>query len=493
MIRLRCVCAAALALYTACGDNSGITSDLYDAGTKPSETTDAKVSLDAQTSTTRDTGTRPVLRADGSQEPNPACVNLQCEVRACPGGGTTSVSGIVYDPAGKNPLYNVAVFVPNTTPEPFDNGASCDTCNSLYTGSPVVSTLTDAKGAFKLDNVPVGTNIPLVIQIGKWRRQLKLATVAECTDNPQPDKSLRLPKNRSEGDIPLIAVSTGGADTLECLLRRIGVDASEYVPGANDAGRIQIYRGKSYGGNSAAPNTNPSAPDSETSLWNSSDSLLRYDLVLLSCEGDETQKMNQQALHDYASTGGRVFASHFHYSWFNTGPYGSENLASWRTGSNDIGDINADIVTTLADGKAFAKGVALKDWLGNVGALTNGRLRIEDARHNADVSAANDPSQPWIVAAEGNDKGATQYFSFNTPTDALANVGDTAPMYCGRVVYSDLHVGAASGDDKGKAVPTGCSNRDLSPQEKALEFMLFDLSSCITPDELPPAPPPPII
>ena len=31
--------------------------------------------------------------------------------------------------------------------------------------------------------------------------------------------------------------------------------------------------------------------------------------------------MNQQALHDYASAGGRVFASHFHYSWFNSGPY----------------------------------------------------------------------------------------------------------------------------------------------------------------------------
>ncbi len=421
----------------------------------------------------------------------PACVGLQCQQHACAGGGSTTISGRVYDPAGKNPLYNIVVYVPNAPLEPLKTGASCDQCDTLYSGHPVASALTDADGNFKITDAPDGTDIPLVIQVGKWRKELKIAKVTRCKDNPQPDKSLRLPKNHKEGAIPNIAISTGGADTLECLLRRIGVDASEYTPGPGGAGRIHIFHG---GGRLdgvpaySAPNTSPPAPEAPVALWDKKADLMRFDIVLLSCEGAETTGMNQAALHAYASAGGRVFASHFHYAWFNTGPYGSENLATWTTGSNHIDDINATIVTKLPNGKTFPKGVALEKWLGNVNALTNGELPIKEARHNADLAPGSSPSQTWILADSSSPApGAVQYLSFNTPTDA--KITPDGPSYCGRVVYSDLHVGAASGDMPIKPVPDECAKMDLSPQEKALEFMLFDLSSCVTPDSKPPAAP----
>jgi hypothetical protein len=393
------------------------------------------------------------------------------------------VSGIVYDPAGKNPLYNVAVYVPKSKPSALATGASCDSCSALYTGEPVAAALTDTAGKFTMQNVPDGSNIPLVIQIGKWRKQMTIPNIAPCKDNALPDKSLMLPKNHGEGDIPNIAISTGSADSLECLLRRVGVDASEYTPGAPGPARIHIFRGGGRRG--GAPDTSSPAPSSPTSLWATSPDIMAFDIVLLSCEGDETATMNQQVLFDYAAAGGRVFASHFHYAWFNTGPFGAANLATWTTGSNSIGDINGDILTTLPNGQPFPKGTAMRQWLGNVGALTAGLLPIVQARHNSDLSVANTPSTPWIVPVPSTAPGATQYFSFDTPLQAAAD------QKCGRVVFSDLHVGGAGNDYGGavSTVPDGCENVDLSPQEKALEFMLFDLSACLTPVSLPPAPP----
>jgi hypothetical protein len=406
--------------------------------------------------------------------------------------GSTTLSGTVYDPAGKNPLYDVVVYAPATTPAPLPSGATCDSCSALYTGNPATTALTDANGHFVLSNVPVLPDLPLVLQIGKWRKQVLISNIAACDANSVPDGSLTLPRNQAEGDIPAIAVSTGGADTLECLFRRIGVDASEYTGDPAGAGRIHIFQGSGHGQGAghgpgrAAPNTSPPAPSSATSLWDSTADLARYDMVLLSCEGQETVNMNQQALFDYAAAGGRVFGSHFQYAWFDSGPFGAQNLATWLPGDNNLGNIDTVVTTTLAGGAAFPKGQALAQWLGTVGALLpDGEVPVESARHNADVTAANAISQPWLAADPSTSApGATQNFSFDTPIGALP------ASQCGQVVFSDMHVSAASGDDPTLPVPDECATGDLSPQEKVLEFLVFNLGSCVTPSgETPQAPP----
>ena len=91
-------------------------------------------------------------------------------------------------------------------------------------------------------------------------------------------------------------------------------------------------------------------------------------------------------------------------------------------------------------------------------------------------------AQQWIYGTDTqNSKPMVQYFSFNTPVGA---------QECGRMVFSDVHVSAGAGTDGGKApFPSGCVSQDLSPQEQALEFMIFDLSSCVQPDTAPVEPP----
>jgi hypothetical protein len=428
----------------------------------------------------------------------PRCITAthQC-VSACTGGGETTLTGTVYDPAEKNPLYGIVVYVPSETPAAIATGASCYSCNSLYTGNPIAFAVTDSAGHFTIHGVPDGANIPLVVQVGKWRMQYTVPSVTACKANDPAallKTKLKLPNNHTVGDIPSIAIATGGADSLECLLHRIGVDESEYGPGPSSPGRIHIFYGD--GGS----NTSPAAPKAWSSLWDTQQDLMAYDITLLTCEGHETTSDGNsapltapmlQALYDYAQNGGRVFASHYHYNWFNAGPFGAQNLATWQTGGQhyDV-DPNALILTTLPGGQPFPRGVAMNEWMTNVNALTSGELHIVQARHNALVTAANTASLPWIETdTKANPPSQTEYFSFDTP------FGTAPGEQCGRVVYSDLHVGAASGDYGGytdniptnAVVPTGCGNGDLSPQEKALEFMLFDLSSCIIPDSAYPA------
>jgi hypothetical protein len=235
---------------------------------------------------------------------------------------------------------------------------------------------------------------------------------------------------------------------------------------------------------------------------------------LLSCEGGETWAANPPALEAYLNAGGRVFASHYHYAWFG-GPIASgkyyardalgpgyapppdwgSNLATWTKdtgGSENL--IGGNLVTTLNGTTApFPKGVALQQWLQNQGALGQhgvpaGQLSIYQPKYNATVALTNTLSQPWITAgAMSSVPNATMYLSFDTP---VATSADAGQAYCGRVVFSDLHVGGDPLTMDTSPAPSACATGDLSPQEKALEFMVFDLSSCVVADTMPPPQPP---
>ena len=55
---------------------------------------------------------------------------------------------------------------------------------------------------------------------------------------------------------------------------------------------------------------------------------------------------------------------------------------------------------------------------------------------------------------------------------------------CGRVVYSAFHVNDTNSDNA--TFPGECNTNPLTPQEKVLMFMMFDLASCVQTDKEPP-------
>jgi hypothetical protein len=463
-------------------------------------------------------GTAGAFGTAGAAPPT-ACVNLQCQqstcggfgsctVPACPNGGRTTVSGKIYDPAGKTPLYNITVYVPNAALADINDGPSCDPCDpktgtSLLSGQPVVITKTDESGTFHLGmtgvgDVPAGTNIPLVIQDGKWRRQITVPTVTACQDNLLTDvNQTRLPRTHLEGHIPKMALTTGQSDAMECLLRKIGIDDSEFT--ADDGmGRVNLFGG---GGGAASFATAPASGSASFTLvhpaaggadwWDSLANLEKYDILLHSCEGgqgsytatqDPGSVKSPQArmvLQQYADMGGRVFASHWHAYWFEKG---TPDFMSVATFLNPHGMKLPNPTDTTID-QTFDKGKSLAKWMFDpsvMGSTTLGIVSIAQDASNTEVAMAAGPpiSQRWLYAPTQNN--TVVFLSATTP---IPNATNPKPAACGRAVLSDLHVsaGGPGSDMPDTPFPMGCVTTDLSPREKVLEFMLFDIASCVQP------------
>jgi hypothetical protein len=438
------------------------------------------------------------LVLDGSA--GPACVGLQCEVKSCGGNpSSTTISGFVYDPAGKNPLYGITVYIPvdpNGILPAFTPGASTATCGGAGSIVAVTSTTTAPNGSFTLTGVPsglgipVGNGIPIVMQSGKWRREIFLDHVTSCASNntigtgpgdtgctaptAAADCTMRLPRNQQDGwdpvartytkaDIPKMAIVSGGADPFECLLLKIGIDPNEFGSRSLPA---QKPRAVHFYESPDSTATIFSNRDKGQALYNASPSILpEYDAVMLPCTGAALDKMGSRGVMGtsksgqtppgvvnpyrdmiaYMDTGGRAFATHFSYDWlefpskYSYAPATNNwaAMATWyHTPSGSTPDpLPATVNQTFAGGAAFAQ------WLLNVKGGTLGSVSLHSPRHDlSDTLGAY--TIDWLNADDstGSPSAFSPLITFDTPYPSGAPV---PPQY-GRVVFSDFHVSNAA-------------------------------------------------
>ena len=417
------------------------------------------------------------------------CVGLQCQVHNC---GTT-ISGTVFAPNGTLPLYNVIVYVPNAPLDPIQHGVTCDQCGAAVSGNPIAVAATDATGHFQINNAPDGSNIPVVMQVGKWRREITIPTIASCTNTnigqqvSGVEQLTRLPKNQTEGDMPYVAVTTGGCETFSCILPKLGIDSKEFGPGPTSPTSKITTAFNFYNG---ATGQGPSTWTSATNLWNNATLLKNFDMAMFSCECEEPTDANATsyaAVLQYLNAGGRVFGTDFMYVWYKFSTDTNLNASPWSwPGGAPSGDDPVTIDTSFPKGQSFA------DWMFNISKLptyganyitpvVNGVFHVDAAGGYVfdNVYSINTKyGLEWSHSL--SPQTSTQHpriVTMGTPT------AQPPANQCGKGVHIDLHVDQGF-DRVDSTYPAGCSTTIREP-DLATIFFFFDIASCIQDDTQP--------
>lgn len=422
----------------------------------------------------------------GNPPPPPPndCVGLSCFVASCSAGGDTVVQGIVTAPNGVDPVRQALIYVPESnllTPLPQNLG--CELCTSPATGRPVTTAYSDLDGRFVLRGVPTGSDIPIVVQKGRFRRLLRMKVTSCQTQNLPGDGKLPLPSNRSEGDLPQMAVAAGDHDAIECVLRDFGLSPGEFTT-ASGNGAVHLYDNQTPG--------NPTLPGqlSLPSLLTDRTQLFRYNVVFLDCSGTTyaqtllADPAVLRNLRDYVATGGRLYVTDWSYDFIQqvpelspfvcfeddrdcsiTTPHGFHAAPAH---GGDGSPLTATVDQSTEGGRALAA------WLQKLPApVQASSVPISDllpgwvmVRQRA-ADQADFPSTAWLNAeVAGRVRPLTLSFDY-PPLSA-----------CGRVLFSSYHTRERL---PRLTFPAYCpySVGDALVQERVLEFLLLELSDCV--------------
>ncbi len=247
----------------------------------------------------------------------------------------------------------------------------------------------------------------------------------------------------------------------------MGINESEFTD-PTGTGRINFFTGSGSPGSSI-----DTATPTQASLMENASTLNLYDVLMLPCQGTPSGNyvagaLGQQELANFisfANLGGRVYSSHYSYVWMYQNA-AFNGVANWSPGLASINTGTATVDTT------FTGGQTLQTWLQNLNVTTTpGQMALDTLR--VDTTGVVPPTQSWLALNNSQYNNPTMQFVFDTP---LATTANPKPNQCGRVLFNEYHVEGGTSSPS-TSFPTECgTSTAMTPQEKLLEYMLFELT-----------------
>lgn len=447
---------------TACGPNRGET---LDGALDVRTVTDAQSTMDATPA------------GDASPETSTPDAAMSCPTMGA------EISGTVLAPNGEDPIPGAVVYLTQTRPPAQADGVSCDRCD--LPGGVLAYSTSDVRGRWSfVRGVNTTGSYFLVVQKGRFRRVVPF-NVTACMPQSVPTAMTKLPSSSMEGEIPRILVASGTTqaqldrpntddwtyDDISRVLRRIGItefDRAEPCRQATNSTNITTVAACPFGGILADPAR-----------------LRRYNVVVAPCGAlgfnhswqvldNAPNRVIATNVRDWLRQGGRLYTSDTAYGLLARSAPSLVTFAGGTTLSQSRDPANVGAGGSPSSPRMYTGRVAddaMRMWLSDRGSLA------------ADGSIAlTGFISPWVaidtvpmstrvtVDAEVQWFGAMSGSMVNAGRKPLTISADvTEGGGCGRVVFSSYEV-----DNR-----TASATAPLSPQERVLEYMIFELGGCL--------------
>ena len=383
-----------------------------------------------------------------------------------------TITGRVTAPNQADPVPGAAVYIPSNMPELFPAEVKCEVCaNPGSNGNRMYTTVTSYDGRFTLSGVCPG-KYWFVMQNGRFRRAIQIQVPNKGKVQIGAGQS-RLPRKDREFSIhdavPKIAVATGDYDKMECVLRKMGLDDTAY----------HLYEGAKLLKNKALSKT-------LADLVKNYNLLKTYNIVFINCSDNtfETQLKNsvvQQNLQNYVKSGGRLYVTDWSYDWIEQLP----DLAPFIDFEPGVSGNSPETQNAAALGKdglkiyADIKDPKLVQWLGQFsGAISNGKSLISHFLTGwVIMNKVSKDVKTWVTGVIRSTSGA---INGSRPLTVTFNYQN-----CGKALFSSYHTEGRDDELKGwppvaKPFPQYCTGT-ISPQDRILEYLIFDIANCVTP------------